>query len=247
MHQITAKAAGYSAEHVVWPLGVNNDLPDLDRRYCNLKAEAASLEAKKQNLLGLIQDYSCQITALGKTLYNYCSRCEQEERKLAELRIKRMKEENITKRFQNNNAEIRKIIGEKVRIPLSNRRGLLNLVALCITKSIKENPEKYRHLIPQDKSPVIDYSILGFNPLYISGQSYLQPQHQQHNQSKVYFFEDYVAMLSEDGDKLMEKLVKELGDEILSDYAVGTSTLSLPLFPSSDMAGLSPNRRGDIP
>lgn len=51
---------------------------------------------------------------------------------------------------------------------------------------------------------------------------------QQPIQSKVYFIEDYVAMLLEDADKLLEKLV-ELGDEVINDYAVTTAT-SLSLF-----------------
>jgi hypothetical protein len=38
--------------------------------------------------------------------------------------------------------------------------------------------------------------------------------------------EDYVAMLSEDGDKLMEKLVKELRIQII-DECVATSSLPL--------------------
>jgi hypothetical protein len=57
---------------------------------------------------------------------------------------------------------------------------------------------------------------------------------QQHIQSKAYFTEDYVAMLSEDADKLFEKLVKKLEDEIRSDYPAKGSSPSLPLLPSSD-------------
>ena len=76
------------------------------------------------------------------TLLHYCFRCEQEEEKLTDLQAKRIKEENITKHFQNNNAEIRKIAEDKVRDLLSNRRDYLNLAVLCIMESIRENPEK---------------------------------------------------------------------------------------------------------
>jgi len=47
----SSKAAGYSAEDVVWLLGVaNNDMQGLEYRYHNLKSEVASLETKKTEL-----------------------------------------------------------------------------------------------------------------------------------------------------------------------------------------------------
>ena len=95
----------------------NNDLPRLDRRYYNLKSEVDSLEAKKQNLVRIIQDYGGQAAAL----------------------------------------------------------------------------EKYRSLIGYDSST--DYTIPDFNPFYYMCGQQLQPQ--QPIQSKVYFIEDYVAMLSD--------------------------------------------------
>jgi hypothetical protein len=38
-------------------------------------------------------------------------------------------------------------------------------------------------------------------------------------------------MLLEEAEKLYNKLAKELGDEIISDYASSTSSSSLPLLP----------------
>jgi len=61
---------------------------------------------------------------------------------------------------------------------------------------------------------------------------YASPQ--QPIQSKVYFIEDYLAMLSEDADKLLEKLVRQLGDEILTGYTANTSRHSLTSFLPSD-------------
>jgi hypothetical protein len=74
----------------------------------------------------------------------------------------------------------------------------------------------------------MDYTSPDFNPYYMYEQ-------QQYIQPKVYFTEDYVAMLSEDADKLLEKLVKDLGDEILIEFTVNTSPISsLPMGSSSD-------------
>ncbi len=120
-----------------------------------------------------------------------------------------MKEEKIV-RGLNNKAEIRKIAEEKVHILLSNRRGLLKLAALCITESIRANPEKYRHLIhEEDKPSSTDYTASEFNPFWVYGPSYLQPQHLQHNQSKVYFIEDYVAALTEDAEGFFRGVSKK--------------------------------------
>jgi hypothetical protein len=88
------KAAAFNAEHVVWLLRVaNNDLPELERRYYNLKSEVDSLEEKKQNLVRIIQNYNGQVIALGKIFDSDCLRCEQEEKKLADLQTKRIRAE----------------------------------------------------------------------------------------------------------------------------------------------------------
>jgi hypothetical protein len=63
---------------------------------------------------------------------------------------------------------------------------------------------------------------LQVNP-WMFEQSYLEPQQQPQYQSKACFMEDYVSMLLEDSEKLMEKLVKELGQQIINDCDVSTS------------------------
>lgn len=138
-----AKAADYRVEHVVWLLRVaNKSLPELEHRYNNLKSEVDWLEAKKQSLVRMLEDYNRQVTSLGITLDSYFIRCENEGKKLGDLQAKRMKEENIVRRLENKKAEIRKIVEEKVRVFLSDRRRLIKLGALCIMESIRENPEK---------------------------------------------------------------------------------------------------------
>jgi hypothetical protein len=56
---------------------------------------------------------------------------------------------------------------------------------------------------------------------------------QQPIQSKVYFAEDSLAMLSEEADKLL-KLVRELEDEILTGYTANILRPSLTMFLPSD-------------
>lgn len=113
-----AKAEGMKIEHVIWLLRVaNKGLPDLDLRYHNLKSEVDLLKAKRDSLVRIAHDYNHQITTLGKTLDEYCLRCEQEAKKLTDLRTKKMKEDALVRYFRNNNAEylkIRKTVEEKV-------------------------------------------------------------------------------------------------------------------------------------
>lgn len=150
-----------------------NRLPELERKYNNLKGEVDWLEVKKQSLVRMLHDYNGQITSLGITLDSYLMHCEKERKKFADLRAKRIKE-NITKSFQNDNAKIRKIAEDKAHGLLSNRRGLLKLAALCKT----EDPEKYSSLVQQDKSSSAenDYAFSDFDPLYMYGKPYRQSQ-----------------------------------------------------------------------
>jgi len=64
-------------------------------------------------------------------------------------------------------------------------------------------------------SSAIDYTMPDFDSCFMYVQ---QPSPPLKQQSKVYFTEDYVAMLSEDANKLMEKLVKELENQMIDEY-----------------------------
>jgi len=222
-----AKTQGFTTEHIVSLIRVANyDLPALEHRVTNLKSEVESLEATKKNSAKIIRDYDNQISTLGNTFYDICLRCEQEEKKLADLRTKRVEEESLVRHFENNDEEyvkITRIVEEKARATLSNRKRLLELAALALIESIRENPSKYSSLIPHDLSSTTDFVGPDFNPFYTYGLQWPQQQ----TQAKAYFTEDYAAMLAEDTNRLMEKLVMKLEDEILSDYPVNISQPSL--------------------
>jgi hypothetical protein len=51
-----------------------------------------------------------------------------------------------------------------------------------------------------------------------------------HGQQQQYPSQNYLDVLIQEAEKLYNKLAKELGDEIISDYASSTSS-SLPLLP----------------
>ena len=136
-----------------------------------------------------------------------------------------MKLEAGVRQFQNNNEEclkIKKTVEEKVHSIMSDRRMVLKLALLSLTDSMKNDPDRYSHLIYNNntsstpRTQVTDY--------YTA--SYGQQQQQQ------YPSQAYTDMLLEETEKLYNKLAKELVEESITDYASSTASSSLlPLLP----------------
>jgi len=83
--------------------------------------------------------------------------------------------------------------------------------------------QKYGCLIYHNTPPTANYNSQDYD-----AASYGQQQQQQ------YPSQAYIDMLLEEAEKLYNKLAKELGDEIISDYASSTSSSLLPLLPLSE-------------
>jgi DNA-binding protein H-NS len=167
----SVKAAGMRVQHIITLLKVaNNNLPTVEYRHERFKQEVNSLQEQKTNLYN-------QVTEEGNRLGYYRVACQREIANFESLRDRRMKEEALARHFRSNSSEyikIGKTVEEKVRETLSNRKALLKLAALCLTESIKENPEKYSYLVQQNTSSTIDYAIPYFNPFYMYGQPHIQ-------------------------------------------------------------------------
>lgn len=234
-----AKAGGFRGEHVVRLLRIaNNVLPSVDCKYENLKTEVNSLEEQKRNSGIRLRELNNQITEVT----NYVGHCRasyrQEQMKLETMRQKRMKLEAIVRQFENNNEEyvkIRKTAEEKVHAKLSNGKDLLKLALFSLTETIRDQPDKYNALFNHD-ALTTDYKNQQYPPcgygFYMDGQ--------QQYQSMNYRREDYMTLLVEEAAKLYVKLVKEMVDEIISDYAASTSSTSLPYLPPSDQEDFHP-------
>ena len=95
-----SQEAGINAEHVVRILRLaENDLPRLEGKYYNLKSEVKSLEAKKESLIRIMQDYNDQVTALGKSFDNYCRLCQEEEVNLSRPTKRKIESRSSCKPF----------------------------------------------------------------------------------------------------------------------------------------------------
>ena len=153
-----SKEARLNSEHVVRILKLaDDDLPRLEGRYYNLKSEVKSLEAKKESLIRIIQDYDNQLTCLGKSFDSYCRLCQEEEQKLTDLQRKRLQAEALVSHFESNNEEyvkIRNVVEHKVYSTLSNVALLLKLAVSSVIHSIRNNPEQYVQLIQDNFSSV---------------------------------------------------------------------------------------------
>ncbi|MFZ0326072.1 MAG: hypothetical protein WBP64_17890 [Nitrososphaeraceae archaeon] len=215
-----SQEAGMNTEHVIKILRLaDDDLLRLEGRYYNLKSEVKSLEAKKENLIRIMQDYDNQVKALGKSFDNYCRLCQEEEVKLGDLQRKRLKAEALVNHFENNHKaylRIKNAIEEKVYATLSNGASLLKLAIACVIHSIKSNPEQYVSLIYGKYSPA----------------NYNLPSHSVHTDD--YSTQD-LKILANDAANLYSILAKDLVDEILNNYNICTSQPSMQSLSPSDL------------
>ncbi|MGA9170273.1 MAG: hypothetical protein WBZ20_09025 [Nitrososphaeraceae archaeon] len=85
---------------------------------------------------------------------------------------------------------------------------------------MRKDPDKYSRLIYHNTPSTVNYN----SQIYDSA-SYGQQQHP---------LQAYGDMLLEESEKLYDKLAKELGDEIITDYVSSTALSLLPLLPQPE-------------
>jgi hypothetical protein len=223
---ISAKVARMGVEQVVNLLKIaNNDLPLVEHKCERLKREVDDLEANKHNSARILQEISDQIATMRKTLDQYQLSCKEERLELTKIQLQKVRLEGLVDNFQNNDegyVKIRNTAEEKVHSVLSDAKPLLRIALLSLVESIREDPDRYSSLIYHNTSPPADYI-----SQYYSSDSYGQQQQQ-------YPLQDYITMLTEEAEKLYNKLSKELIDESISDCAFSTSSSSLPALSPSD-------------
>jgi hypothetical protein len=221
---ISAKVARMGVEQVVNLLKIaNNDLPLVEHKCERLKREVDDLEANKHNSARILQEISDQIATMRKTLDQYQLSCKEERLELTKIQLQKVRLEGLVDNFQNNDegyVKIRNTAEEKVHSVLSDAKPLLRIALLSLVESIREDPDRYSSLIYHNTSPPADYI-----SQYYSSDSYGQQQQRYPSQ-------DYISMIIEEGEKLYNKLSKELIDESISDCAFSTSS-SLPVLSQS--------------
>jgi hypothetical protein len=206
----------------------NNDLPSVQWRYEKLKREEASIKAGNHNSAKIYQELSDHISDLRNTSESYRLSCEQEKRHMAELHQKKMKLEALVNDFQDNNEEYLKVIktvGEEVLSVLSNAKVFLRCALLSMTESIRNNPERYRSIF---------YNISSITDYIDNDPDYMYWQQPQQNSSPDYDTEANAIIITDEAEKLYNKLVRDCLHKIITDYSLSTSSSSLPLLPQSN-------------
>jgi hypothetical protein len=141
--------------------------------------------------------------------------------------------EGLVNDFQNNNEEYVKIIKaveEKVVSILSNVKVLLRCALLSITKSIRNNPERFRSLFYNMPSIIDCYNTNGQD--YAASYMYVG-QIQQYYLSPDYNTDANIDIIVDEAEKLYNTVVKDsINKIIIVDYPFRKSS-SLPLLPAS--------------
>jgi hypothetical protein len=227
-----AKVARMDVQNVIRLLETaNNDLPAVELRYERSKKEAATLEYEKENSAREFQQVNNQIIMMRKTRDSTRLDCEKEMERLRHLQQERVKQEAIVKHFENSNEvyyiKIRKTAEEKVHSILSNSKMLLKLALLSLTELMRKDPDKFNAFIFCDNKYSSSTTQTRGYSQYYDTVPYGQQQQQQ------YPSQDCIDVLLEEAEKLYNKLVKELVDESISDYASNILS-SLPLLQPPD-------------
>jgi hypothetical protein len=191
-----------------------------------LKREIDEIEAEKYNSARLLQEISDQITTMRKTLDQHQLSCKEQSLELTKIQLQKVRLEGLVDNFQNNDegyVKIRNTAEEKVVNILSNKKTLLKLALLSLTESMRKNPDKFNAFIFCDnKSSSSTTQTRGYSQYYDTVP---------YGQQQRYQTQDYIDILIGEAEKLYDKLSKELGDEIRSDYAYNISS---PLSPPFD-------------
>ena len=132
-----------------------------------------------------------------------------------------MKLQALVRQVENNNEylKIKQTVKQEVECILTDRRQLLKLALLSLTDSMKNDPDKYSHLIYNNntsstpRTQATDYYTASYG------------------QQQQYPSQAYTDLLLEETEKLYNKLAKEVVDEIIGDCLFSTASSLLPLLP----------------
>jgi DNA integrity scanning protein DisA with diadenylate cyclase activity len=196
----------------------NNDLPTLEEKYQKLKSEVNLLKFKKLEADRTLNDLQDQIARSERMLKWLKTSYEEEEAKISQLESKEIRLKRLVKRFKDNNEEylkIKKTVIQQVTSILFDVKGLLRLSLFSLMESMRTDPQKYSKLIYYNGSLSARDTDRHYTGYYyhVNGQ-------QQPYPSYDHFFEEYKSTLLEDAEKLYTKSVKELTEQIITEYSI---------------------------
>jgi predicted transcriptional regulator len=151
------KSAGFDKKRITGLLKMADDsLKGFEYRYKLIKEEVENLEHRKMDLQMDIKNQVREIGALKKIQNFHRLNSSRESGKLSMLQNKRMRLENLVRRFEDNNEDYKRInhtVEEHLKRVLSDNKGLLWLALASLTESIRNQPEGFRNLFFASSAP----------------------------------------------------------------------------------------------
>jgi transposase-like protein len=204
------REAGMGVDQAVILIKNAKSLPTLEEKCQKLKREVDSLEFRKLEADRILTDLHDQIDMSEKMLKCLETACQEEEDNIDQLESEKIRLKRLVKQFKHNDEEYLKIerkVQSKITNLLSDGKGILIVALDSLMQSMRTDPQKYINLINYNQnSSTRQY---GYNTGYINGQ---QPYASFNN-----FYEDKSTLL-DDAEKLFNKLVKELTEQMIKEY-----------------------------
>jgi transposase len=219
-----SKAAGMNVQQVVDLVKIaNTNLSDIQRRYERLKREVNTLEFNKQQSHRTMAYFNNQIETQRKALTSYRISCIRERREIENLCNEKTRLAAIVTGFKNNNEDylkIKKEAYEEVKSLLTDSKLLLKFATLSLIESLRSNPELYNFVMHGNSN----------NTLFSYGSNYPSLMLSGRQQQQQLFNDSYIALISEESEKLYNKLTTKLTNRIMAAAAGSTAirTSSLP-------------------
>ena len=215
------REAGMDVDEAVTLIeNANNDLPTLEERYQKLKRGVDSLESRKLEAERTLNDLDDQIDMSEKMREFLETACLEEEDNIDQLECEKIRLKQLINEFKHNDQEYLKIerkVQSKVTYLLSGGKGVLSAAVDSLMESMRKDPQKYINLIYYNQnSSARQYT----EYMYINGQ---RPY-----SSSDYLCEVYKSTLLNDAEKLYNKLIMELTEQIIKEYLAKNSSIKLP-------------------
>jgi DNA repair exonuclease SbcCD ATPase subunit len=221
------REAGMGVDEAVTLIkNANNDLQTLEEKYQKLKRGVDSLEPRKLEAERTLNDLHDQIDISGKMLKSLETERQEDEDNIDQLESEIIGLKQLVNEFKHNDKDYLKIerkILNKVTNLLSGGKGVLRVALDSLMKSMRKDPQKYINLIYYNQNSSASQHT---EYMYINGQ---QPY-----SSNDYFCKLYKSILLADAEKLFNKLVKELTEQMIKEYSAKYSSVKLPILPLLD-------------
>ena len=217
------RKAGMGVDQAVILIKNAKSLPTLEEKCQKLKREVDSLEFRKLEAERILNHLQDQIDMSEKMLKALETTCQEEEDNIDQLESEKIRLKRLVKQFKDNDEEYLKIerkVQSKIANLLSDGKGILIVALDSLMQSMRTDPQKYINLFNYNQnSSARQYTGYNTEYKYINGQ---QPY-----ASFDHFHEESKSTLLDDAEKLFNKLVKELTEQMIKEYLAKNSSIKL--------------------